>query len=247
MFLHKAIKPVQLFVNHILTLLRDMCEATSIAIDEGSIKDLQWFIACAYAINNTASIYKCVQPWLDLFVDALLHGLEGPLDACLNTNTMSPQPGYSIAHWKAINIYDALQVFAPYIIFFLLILPPLIPCVIFDGGMLHFTLAIWSSSPLNQVPSALQSKTPSFSFSPSCLSSLFSGSYQLLLLLLFSFITLLDAWSFCLRVTFDVPFILFFPTFTIILISVFTLSMASFAYSSWPIFLSHLISWHLVL
>jgi hypothetical protein len=60
MFLHKAIKPARLFVNCILVLLREMGEATSIAIDEVSKQDLQWFIACALAINSTVSIYKCL-------------------------------------------------------------------------------------------------------------------------------------------------------------------------------------------
>jgi hypothetical protein len=45
MFLHKAIKPARLFVNHILALLREMGDATTIAIDEASKQDLQWLIA----------------------------------------------------------------------------------------------------------------------------------------------------------------------------------------------------------
>jgi hypothetical protein len=60
MFLHKAIKPAQLFVDRILALLRKIGEATAIAIDEASKQDLQWFIACARAINGTISIYKCL-------------------------------------------------------------------------------------------------------------------------------------------------------------------------------------------
>jgi hypothetical protein len=56
MFLHKAIKPAQLFVNCILALLREMGEATAIATDEASKQDLQWFIACARAVSGTVSI-----------------------------------------------------------------------------------------------------------------------------------------------------------------------------------------------
>jgi hypothetical protein len=56
MFLHKAIKPARLFVNRILALLRDMGEATSIAIEEASKQDLQWFIACTRVVNGTVSI-----------------------------------------------------------------------------------------------------------------------------------------------------------------------------------------------
>jgi hypothetical protein len=61
MFLPKAIKPARLFVNRILALLWEMGEATTIAIDEASKKDLQRFIACARAINGIVSIYKCLQ------------------------------------------------------------------------------------------------------------------------------------------------------------------------------------------
>jgi hypothetical protein len=77
MFLHKAIKPARLFVNHILTLLRDMGEAPQVAIDEGTHQDLRWFIACAHGVNGSVTIFKCLCPWLDIFVDASLQGLGG--------------------------------------------------------------------------------------------------------------------------------------------------------------------------
>jgi hypothetical protein len=79
MFLHKAIKPARLFVNRILTLLRDKSEATQGVIYEGTHQDLRWFIACAHAVNGSVIIFKCLQPRLDIFVDASLQGLGGPL------------------------------------------------------------------------------------------------------------------------------------------------------------------------
>jgi hypothetical protein len=81
MFLHKAIKPARLFVNRILALLQEMGEVTAIAIDEASKQDLQWFIACARAVNCTISIYKCLQPRIHHYMDASLHGLGGSLGA----------------------------------------------------------------------------------------------------------------------------------------------------------------------
>jgi hypothetical protein len=108
MFGHKAIKPARLFVNCILALLREMGEATAMAIDEASKQDLQWFIACARAVNGTGSINKCLQPRIHLYVDASFHGLGGPL----YTHTFDQRPGWSIAHWEAINIFVALQVFS---------------------------------------------------------------------------------------------------------------------------------------
>jgi hypothetical protein len=62
----------------LLALLRDMGDAPQAAIDEGTHQDLRWFIACAHAVNGTVSIFKCLRPRLDLFVDASLQGLGGP-------------------------------------------------------------------------------------------------------------------------------------------------------------------------
>jgi hypothetical protein len=79
MFLHKAIKPARVFVNPILALLRNMGAAAKAAIDEGTKRDLQWFMACAHADNGTFKIYKCVLPRINIFVDASLTGLGGSL------------------------------------------------------------------------------------------------------------------------------------------------------------------------
>jgi hypothetical protein len=115
MFLHKAIKPARLFVNHIFALIRDMGPAASVAIDEGTCQDIRWFIACAHAANGTVSIYKCLQPQTDIFVDASLSGLGGALNAFVYRAPLSPRPGWSIAHLEAINVFVALQVFSAFI------------------------------------------------------------------------------------------------------------------------------------
>jgi hypothetical protein len=78
-FLHKAVKPARVFVNRILALLRKMGDAAKVAIDEGTKRDLQWFMACAHAVNGTVKIYKSVLPRIDIFVDASLTGLGGVL------------------------------------------------------------------------------------------------------------------------------------------------------------------------
>jgi hypothetical protein len=109
MFLHKAVKPARLFVNRILALLRDMGDATQAAIDEGTHQDLRWFIACAHAVNGTVSIFKCLRPRLDLFVDASLQGLGGSLGSLVYRFALPTRPGWCI------NIYVALQVFSPYL------------------------------------------------------------------------------------------------------------------------------------
>jgi hypothetical protein len=115
MFLHKAIKPARLFVNRILALLREMGEAAVVAIDEGFHRDLQWFIACAQAVNGSVTIFKCVQPWLDIFVDASLSGLGGVLNAFVYRRALVDKPGWCIAHWEALNVLVALKVFSPFL------------------------------------------------------------------------------------------------------------------------------------
>jgi hypothetical protein len=90
MFLHKAIKPAQLFVNRILALLQEMGDAIVVAIDEGFHRDLQWFIACAQAVNGSVTIFKCVQTWLNIFVDASLSGLGGYSTLLFTSGRWSP-------------------------------------------------------------------------------------------------------------------------------------------------------------
>jgi hypothetical protein len=115
MFLHKAIKPARLFVNHILTLLRDMGEAPQVAIDEGTHQGLRWFIACAHAVNGSVTIFKCLRQRLDIFVDASLQGLGGALGSMVYRFALPARPGWCIAYWEAINIFVALQVFSAHL------------------------------------------------------------------------------------------------------------------------------------
>jgi hypothetical protein len=114
-FLHKAIKPARIFVNRILALLRKMGQATKIAIDEATKQDLRWFIACAHAVNGSVSIYKCLQPRIDIFVDASLRGIGGVLNNFVYKLTLPSHPGWCIAHWEAINVLVALRVFSTFI------------------------------------------------------------------------------------------------------------------------------------
>jgi hypothetical protein len=115
MFLHKAIKPARVFVNRILALLREMGEAAKVAINEGAKRDLRWFIACAHAVNGTVKIYKSMDPWIDIFVDASLNGLEGVLGNFVYKHAITHQLGYCIAHWEAINILVAIRTFSQFI------------------------------------------------------------------------------------------------------------------------------------
>jgi hypothetical protein len=115
MFLHKAIKPACVFVNRILALLREMGEAAKVAINEGAKRDLRWFIACAHAVNGTVKIYKCMEPRIDIFVDASLSGLGGVLDNFVYKHSIIHKPGYCIAHWEAINILVAIRTFSHFI------------------------------------------------------------------------------------------------------------------------------------
>jgi hypothetical protein len=112
MFLHKAIKPVRVFVNRILALLRKMSAGAKTAIDEGTKCDLQWFIACAHAVNGTIKIYKCVLPC----IDTSLTGLGGGVfNNYVYELPILHKPEYCIAHWEAINVLVALRTFSSFI------------------------------------------------------------------------------------------------------------------------------------
>jgi hypothetical protein len=89
-----------------------MGNATKIAIDEGTKQDLQWFIACAHTVNGSVKIYKCLEPRIDIFVDASLRGLGGVLNNFVYKLALPPRPGWCIAHWEAINILVALRTFS---------------------------------------------------------------------------------------------------------------------------------------
>jgi hypothetical protein len=115
MFLHKAIKPTRVFVNRILALLRNMGNATKATIDEGTKRDLQWFMACSHAINGTVNIFKCLRPRIDIFVDASLSGLGGAFRNYVYEMAIVPRPDYCINHWEAINILVALRTFSKFI------------------------------------------------------------------------------------------------------------------------------------
>jgi hypothetical protein len=115
MFLHKAIKPARAFVNCILALLRGMGTTAKVAIDEGTKRDLQWFMACAHVVNGTVQIFKSVVPWIKIFVDASLTGLGGVFCKYVYELPIIHKPDYCIAHWEAINILLALRVFSSFV------------------------------------------------------------------------------------------------------------------------------------
>jgi hypothetical protein len=115
MFLHKAIKPARVFVNRILALLRNMGAGAKAAIDEGTKRDLQCFIACAHAVNGTVKIYKCVLPRIEIFMDTSLTGLGGVFNNYVYELPILHKPEYCIAHWEAINVLVALRTFSPFI------------------------------------------------------------------------------------------------------------------------------------
>jgi hypothetical protein len=93
MFLHKSIKPARVFVNRILALLRNMGDMTRMAINEGTKQDLRWFISCAHAVSGTVQIYKCMRPRINIFVDASLKGVGGPLQITFISLLCLTDPG----------------------------------------------------------------------------------------------------------------------------------------------------------
>jgi hypothetical protein len=92
-----------------------MGTAAKVAIDEGTKRDLQWFMACAHAVNGTVQIFKSVVPRIKIFMDASLTGLGGVFGKYVYELPIIHKPDYCIAHWEAINILLALRVFSSFL------------------------------------------------------------------------------------------------------------------------------------
>jgi hypothetical protein len=114
-YIHKAVKPARIFVNRILTLLRNMGSARRVAIDRGTKRDLRWFIACAHAVNETVFIHKELRSRVHITVDASLQNLGGALGNRVYRLQIGYKPGWSIAHWEAVNILVALRTWAKFV------------------------------------------------------------------------------------------------------------------------------------
>jgi hypothetical protein len=111
MFLHKAIRPANLLGYSLIASWLYLGKWEKVAIDESTKRDLQWFIACAHAINGTVSIYRCRRPRIDIFMDASLSGLGGVFANYLYELAIHHKPEYCTAHWEAINVLVAIHTF----------------------------------------------------------------------------------------------------------------------------------------
>jgi hypothetical protein len=75
-FLHKAVKPARMFINRILSLLKQIKGSKQyISIDAGMWQDLKWFICCAEQFNGTEKINKTFYPQEEIYIDASFIGL----------------------------------------------------------------------------------------------------------------------------------------------------------------------------
>jgi hypothetical protein len=95
-YIHKAVKPARIFVNRILTLLRNMGSARRVAINRGTKRDLRWFIACANAVNETNYIHKELRLHVHITIDASLRNLGGTLGNRVYRLQIGYKPGWSI-------------------------------------------------------------------------------------------------------------------------------------------------------
>jgi hypothetical protein len=92
-YIHKAVKPDRIFVNCILTLLRNMGSACRVAIDRGTKRDLRWFIACAHAVKEIVYIHKDLRSLVHITVDASLQNLGGTLGSRVYRLQIGYKPG----------------------------------------------------------------------------------------------------------------------------------------------------------
>jgi hypothetical protein len=70
-FLHKAVKAARMFINRILSLLKQIKGSKQhISIDAGMQRDLKWFICCAEHFNGTVKINKTFYLQEEIYIDA---------------------------------------------------------------------------------------------------------------------------------------------------------------------------------
>ena len=71
-YLHKCISPARLFVNRVLTTLRNAPGSGSISLDELFYRDIAWFVKFMQHYNGVTKIPEQTKPEVDLYVDACL-------------------------------------------------------------------------------------------------------------------------------------------------------------------------------
>ena len=111
-YVHKCVKPARIFINRMLTLLRNNAHKKKITLNHDFFQDLRWFLTFLPNFNGITCISKAMIPEdHTLYVDASLTGLGG-----VWSNRVYAAPviqlvklDLKIVHLEMLNILVALR------------------------------------------------------------------------------------------------------------------------------------------
>ena len=117
LYIHKCVLPARTFINCILNLFRENCNAKKIHLDSGFHKDIKWFIAFLPKFNGVAYIRREAIPHCDtIHLDASLTGLGGTWGNRVYSTPVLGIPGFQlkIVHLEMFNVLIALRLWAKF-------------------------------------------------------------------------------------------------------------------------------------
>ena len=111
---HRCVKPARLFVNRILTLMREIPDKGRIGLTNAFYKDINWFCQFLDAFNGVVAIPKKLVLPKTVFIDACLQGFGAYYDRNVY---FEPVPTafrlvYSIVHLEMLNALIAIRMWA---------------------------------------------------------------------------------------------------------------------------------------
>ena len=112
LYICKCVKPARVFLNRMLTLLRDNVNNNTIYLSEEFFKDLNWFSLFLKQFNGV--VFYDVRPIsADLCLDACLTGLGGVFGRqCYALPLPRDFHSYTIVHLEMLNVLVALKIWA---------------------------------------------------------------------------------------------------------------------------------------
>ena len=111
LYVHKCVRPAQIFVNRMLSLFRSCHDHKRIKLTTEFYQDLDWFLKFLPQFNGTVIFDKPHIDGDEVHIDASLTGLGGTWKNRVYATPIYPIHGFetSIVHWKMFNVVMALK------------------------------------------------------------------------------------------------------------------------------------------
>ena len=115
LYVHKCVRPARLFVNRILSTLREAPATGRIELSQAFHSDVAWFNAFLPKFNGKVYFNKASKPPItNLYVDACLTGMGGALGSSVYALAVTSIPHLpspcTIVHLEMVNVFIALNI-----------------------------------------------------------------------------------------------------------------------------------------